>query len=363
MDLRAALTTISLCAGGGGLDIGLELAVPGARPVALVEREAFACARLVEAMREGLMAPAPVWLDVSTFRGRAWRGLVDGLIGGIPCQPYSTAGRRQGADDERDLWPDARRIIAAARPWFVWIENVAGMLVGADGQIAGAARVRRDLAAMSYRSEIVVCRASEVGASHERARVFILGLADSVDIGCGDDTGLRAREPEFGRGGASGGVGQADTGGPRQQRRPHADLRGPGRGHEGGGSAGVRDAAVVDALGGGRDRRAHEQERGPERRGDAERAGEGIELFPPGPGERALWASIAADRPDLLPATTQSRICGVVDGLAPRVDQLRMLGNGVVPLQAAHAFRLLVALHQRSAPHLAARLVRLMEAA
>jgi DNA (cytosine-5)-methyltransferase 1 len=58
-----------------------------------------------------LLAQAPIWSDVRTFAGRPWRGLVDGIIGGIPCQPHSLAGKRLGADDERDLWGDARRII------------------------------------------------------------------------------------------------------------------------------------------------------------------------------------------------------------------------------------------------------------
>lgn len=84
MDLCSGrLSYISLCTGGGGLDLGLELAMPAARAVCLVEREAFAVAHLVAAMQASLMAPAPVWSNVGTFAGRPWRGLVDGLIGGM----------------------------------------------------------------------------------------------------------------------------------------------------------------------------------------------------------------------------------------------------------------------------------------
>jgi DNA (cytosine-5)-methyltransferase 1 len=99
----------------------------------MVEREAFAVAHLVEAMRQGLMAPAPVWSDARTFDGRPWRGLVDGVIGGIPCQPHSLAGKRLGRDDERDLWSTARRIIVQSGAWFVLIENVGGMLSSRRG--------------------------------------------------------------------------------------------------------------------------------------------------------------------------------------------------------------------------------------
>lgn len=90
---------LSICTGGGGLDLGVELAMPGARSVCMVEREAFACAHLVSAMQAGLLAPAAVWSDARTFDGRPWRGLVDGLIGGIPCQPHSNAGRQLGDPD------------------------------------------------------------------------------------------------------------------------------------------------------------------------------------------------------------------------------------------------------------------------
>ena len=132
------LDMLSICTGGAGLDLGVELAIPGARSVCMVEREAYAVARLVSAMEQGLLAPAAVWSDARTFDGRRWRGCVDGLIGGIPCQPHSVAGRKRGSLDGRDLWSDARRIVVQARPWFVLIENVAGMLSAGADQIAGA---------------------------------------------------------------------------------------------------------------------------------------------------------------------------------------------------------------------------------
>lgn len=129
------LNLISLCTGGGGLDLGVELAIPSARAVCMVEREAFAVARLVSAMEAGLLAPAAVWSDARSLDGRRWRGIVDGVIGGIPCQPHSLAGKRLAGRDERDLWSAARRIIVQSRAWFVLIENVGGMLSsgGASG--------------------------------------------------------------------------------------------------------------------------------------------------------------------------------------------------------------------------------------
>ena len=76
---------ISICTGGGGLYLAIELAIPNARPLVCIEREAFAVAHLVDAMEKGWLAPAPVWSDARTFNGRRFRGCVDAVIGGIPC--------------------------------------------------------------------------------------------------------------------------------------------------------------------------------------------------------------------------------------------------------------------------------------
>lgn len=166
---------LSLCTGGAGLDLGVELAIPGARTVCMVEREAFAVAHLVAAMEQGLLAPAPVWSDARTFNGRAWRGAVDGLIGGIPCQPWSRAGKRIGKDDERDLWPAARRIVVQSRAWFVLIENVPGMV-----DEGGAERIWRDLQRLGFTLEGGLFSAAETGAAIRRDRLFILAVADDA---------------------------------------------------------------------------------------------------------------------------------------------------------------------------------------
>lgn len=94
----------------------------------MVEREAYAVRVLAQAMEAGAMAPCPVWSDARTFRGRPWRGLVDGVFGGIPCQPHSLAGRRAGIEDERDLFGPFRRIVVQSGAWWCLIENVPGML-------------------------------------------------------------------------------------------------------------------------------------------------------------------------------------------------------------------------------------------
>ena len=116
---------LSLCSGAGGLDLGLAIAIPGYRAVGHVERETFAAATLVARMEDASLDQAVVWDDVGTFDGRPWRGAVDILSAGYPCQPFSVAGKRLGTEDPRHLWPHVARIIGEIEPPFVFLENVA----------------------------------------------------------------------------------------------------------------------------------------------------------------------------------------------------------------------------------------------
>ena len=124
-----AINTLSICSGVGGLDLGVELATSGAaRPVCFVEREAFPTSILAARMEEKAMASCPIWSDIRTFDGKPWCGVVDLIVGGYPCQPFSSAGKRLGEDDPRHLWPEIRRITKEIKPRFVFFENVAGHL-------------------------------------------------------------------------------------------------------------------------------------------------------------------------------------------------------------------------------------------
>lgn len=347
------LNILSICTGGGGLDLGVELAVPSARSVCMVEREAFAVAQLVSAMEAGLMAPAPIWSDARTFDGRAWRGAVDGLIGGIPCQPHSLAGRKQGQNDARDLWSTARRIIVQSRAWFVVIENVGGMLAAGSDEIAGAQRVFRDLSKLGFEVEGGLFTAAEVGPPHRRERIIILGVADPQSIGRGSGVLPIRNEQE---------VTRSESNDDRL-----ADAFGLGLGRKGNGSFSSEftteaGGAVVHAIGCGRAGRQEVAQRRSRQRIADEWSG-GSALFPPGPNDIDGWRSALSSAPELEPAFRR-----VADGLASRmdigrVDRLRMLGNGVVPLQAAYALRTLVTRLAARGSAGAARLVRMMEIA
>ena len=167
-------TIISLFTGYGGLELGLDRVLGGTRTVCMVEREAFAIANLVAQMQAGAVAQAPIWTDVSTFDGRGWRP--DVLVGGPPCQPFSTAGKRRHTDDERWIWADVARIIGECRAPIVFLENVPGL------RKRGLGVMLRDLAAMGYDAEWGCFTASEAGAPHRRTRLFLLAYAGGVGL-------------------------------------------------------------------------------------------------------------------------------------------------------------------------------------
>lgn len=127
------MRVLSICAGVGGIDLGLRLAVPTSRTVCYVEREAYAAAVLAARMEDGALDRAPVVLDLQGFDGRPWNGEVDCIVGGFPCQPLSVAGRGKGYSDERWLWGDFARVIEEVQPRTVLLENVPGVLSAKGG--------------------------------------------------------------------------------------------------------------------------------------------------------------------------------------------------------------------------------------
>jgi len=124
-------------------------------------------------MADGALGEGPIWADVRTLEGAAWRGIVDCVAGGSPCQDLSVAGARAGLDGARSgLWWQQRRIIEEAQPaWVVW-ENVGGAIKQALPVVA------RSLEALGYRAAACTLRASDIGAPHKRERVFVLAYSN-----------------------------------------------------------------------------------------------------------------------------------------------------------------------------------------
>ena len=166
------MNALDICAGSGiGSAVWRSL---GGRTVCYVENDAY-CQRLLQArMRDGVICDAPIWSDLRDFDGRPWRGLVDFMFGGIPCQPWSVAGKRAGEADERDLWPDFRRVLCEVEPRFALVENVPGLLARGLGRILG------ELAEVGYDAEWSVVSAADVGAPHLRKRVWLVAWRNEL---------------------------------------------------------------------------------------------------------------------------------------------------------------------------------------
>ncbi|GAB6127291.1 DNA cytosine methyltransferase [Humidesulfovibrio idahonensis] len=285
-----SLYGLALCAGAGGLELGLHIAAPGYRTVCYVERDAHAASTLVARMEDQTLDQAPLWSDVRAFDGRPWRGSVDILTAGYPCQPFSLAGRQLGQADPRHLWPDVARIVDEVRPEWVFCENVIGHLhLGFDV-------VARDLEGLGYRVAAGVFSAREVGAGHFRRRLFILAHA----------VGLPVQASKW-----------ADCRGRKGQVRVQASDDTVRNGDR------LDPVLAVTALNPGTGAGAVDRD---------------LPLFAPGPGDIAAWSDVLLRDSGLIPA-----LPGDADGMAGWMDRQRLAGNGVCPLAAAYAWQTLSA--------------------
>lgn len=164
-------SSLEMCAGAGGQALGLEKA--GFHHAALVEWEPPACATL--------RLNRPAWNvvegDLRNFDGRPYRG-VDLLAGGVPCPPFSKAGKQLGANDERDLFPEAIRLVDECRPQAVMLENVRGLLDAVFEDYRN--KVEIQLKKLGYASGWRLLNASDFGVSQLRPRVVFVGLRNDA---------------------------------------------------------------------------------------------------------------------------------------------------------------------------------------
>jgi len=161
------MNELALFAGAGGGILGGHLL--GWRTVCAVEWEPYPASVLCARQNDGLLPPFPIWDDVQTFDGKPWRGIVDVVSGGFPCQDISAAGKGAGIDGERSgMWGEMARIIHEVRPRYVFVEN-SPMLTS-----RGLGRVLGDLASMGFDARWGVLGAADVGANHQRDRIWIV---------------------------------------------------------------------------------------------------------------------------------------------------------------------------------------------
>ena len=167
------MNELALFAGAGGGILGGVLR--GWRTVAAVEIEDYPRRVLLQRQADGLLPRFPIWDDVRTFDGTEWKGKVDIITGGFPCQDISCAGKGAGIEGERSgMWREMARIIGEVRPRYVFVEN-SPMLVG-----RGLARVVGDLAKMGYDSKWGIVGAHHVAAPHKRDRVWIMANTEKL---------------------------------------------------------------------------------------------------------------------------------------------------------------------------------------
>jgi len=161
------MNELALFAGAGGGVLGGHLL--GWRTVCAVERDAYAAQVLAQRQNDGILRPFPIWSDVCSFDGKPWRGIIDVVSGGFPCQDISGAGKGAGIEGERSgLWKQMARIVDEVRPRYVLLEN-SPLLVG-----RGLAMVLGDFTSMGFDAEWCCISASECGASHNRDRIWLV---------------------------------------------------------------------------------------------------------------------------------------------------------------------------------------------
>jgi len=381
-------SVLSLCTGYGGIERGLELAGYQHRTIAHVEIEAFAAANLVAKMEEGQLVPAPVWSDLKTLPAHCFRDRVDVLTGGYPCQPFSAAGLRKGAEDPRHLWPYIYDHIRTIRPIRCFFENVEGHIS------LGLRQVIDDLEGLGYQTAWGIFSASEVGAPHQRKRVYILAYASSsgrqqvtrsshgdeaahegrsstqTHIAAGDGEGRGAgalantnsagqqpserqsRSPEARHDIGWGGKTLADADSQRQRGRAETTGWQAGPGAEGFAATNVADADSTGSQGHREEYqlRGSSEEEEVSGRGDVSDAnGSRGETWLSGQeqgyeGHSGEFNHKGYQRPWWETGdewATEPDVGRVVNGAAFRVDRLRLLGNGVVPHTAAKAWNVL----------------------
>ncbi|MDA9095427.1 DNA cytosine methyltransferase [Porticoccaceae bacterium] len=341
-------TVISFCSGYAGIERGLDLAGFRHRVVAYVEIEAFAIANLVAKMEAGELDSAPIWTNLKTFPAHLFRDRVDLITGGYPCQPFSAAGNRKGADDPRHLWPFIRRHVQTIRPTRCLFENVEGHIS------LGLSSVISDLEEDGYAAAWGIFSAEEVGAPHQRKRVYILADASGRRFGCeGKGQIQQSRRAEAVRTSKTVELGNSTDSG--CDRRPvPAQRTGPESISQQSPQNPLTKATGSGAALADRHSQRELQPQGAEsvERG---RVGDSSEELadPQGVGVQRLRAG-GKQKPhshgqEILPVREGERPGGacwdaepnvgrVVDGCPDRVDRIRLLGNGVVPQTAAKAW-------------------------
>ena len=324
---------LALFAGAGGGILGGKLL--GWQTVCAVEINSYCASVLCRRQDEGILAPFPIWDDVTTFDGRPWRGVVDVISGGFPCQDISAAGRGAGITGERSgLWSEMARIIGEVRPRFVFVEN-SPLLVS-----RGLARVLADLATLGFDAKWGIVGAHHTGAPHKRDRIWVLAT----------NTHLQSRSTESERkhkwakkpvGSRSGQMEPLVAHTISEQLRTDGSGQAAGMQRENQEPRHQRQRIWSDASEFGIDRRAQDLGNTHSKRSEARMARpEQRQERPAGESFHTSNQGSRRQRSNEWFAS-EPRLDRVAHGVAHRVDRLKAIGNGQVPAVVKLAWELL----------------------
>lgn len=298
------MNELALFAGAGGGILGGLLS--GWRTVCAVERDAWCASVLARRQDDGILAPFPIWSDVCSFDGNAWRGLVDVVSGGFPCQDISVAGKGAGIEGERSgLWREFFRIICEVRPRFAYVENSPALAS------RGLTRVLADFASIGADAQWVPLSAAACGAWHERTRLWLV-----ADLDGAWEQQPKGIDREIGGRLGDGATVAADIDGSKW--RPKREAR--------------DGLAIIKNSLSQRQESSDRPAGGTSIIANADRSGQQEQLLPIADGSQHS----APECGDWWAA--EPGVVRMVHGMANRVDRIGALGNGQVPIVAARAW-------------------------
>ncbi len=296
---------LSLFSGAGGGLLGSRLL--GWRHIGYVEINTFCQKVLDQRIKDGFLEKAPIFTDVCEFlqsgAARQYRGFTDVVTAGFPCQPFSVAGKQQTDNDDRNMWPATIGIIRTVNPRFCLLENVPGLLSageqtqclddGSTGSFRYVYTIFRDLAEAGYDARWCVLGADDCGAPHHRKRLWIYAYTQHDGSSAVSERGLDAENV------------------PDAEEGSHSSEQPAGMGT----SDNVADAEGerIQRCGSSGEQESHTHVRSRLSLREGERF------------NNAQWEA-------------EPRLDRVVDGMANRVDRIKALGNGQVPIVAATAW-------------------------
>jgi len=300
--VEGSLNELALFAGAGGGILGGKLL--GWRTVCAVEWEPYAACVLAARQNDKVLPPFPIWDDVQTFDGKQWRGIVDVVSGGFPCQDISAAGKGAGIDGERSgMWREMARIIREVEPRFVFVENSPMLTSRGLGVVLG------DLASMGFNAAWGVLGAADVGANHQRDRIWIVARRNN-DISYAEHNGIGRRQQQQKSIEKENDISNSHNSRFRssvqyfdqQEQQTKTNIRGNGE---------IQSVAYTNST-------------------QCERSSISV-----GIQQENTYAC------DSRWWETEPNVGRVADGVAARVDRLKAIGNGQVPLCAAEAWKIL----------------------